>query len=99
MDTLVFDAKTHTYRVEGRIVPHITEIVPSDYSHVHPLVLERARQRGTAVHKATEYFDLTQWARLDALLRETPKVEPYLDGWIKAVNDYEIEFAPEDVER
>lgn len=95
MADLVFDPKTHVYRVNGRIKPHITEVVPSDYSHVHPDVLEKAQQRGTAAHKATELYDLgtLNWSKLD------PKVTPYLEAWVKAINDYEIEFEPEDVER
>lgn len=95
MDELVYDDHTHTYRVNGRLIPHITEIVPSDYSHVPPEHLERARQRGTAVHKATELYDqgLLDWSTL------RPNIEPYLEAWIKACAEYEIEFELEDIER
>lgn len=95
MDQLVYDDRTHTYRVDGRMVPHITEIVPSDYSHVPPLKLEIARQRGSAVHKATELYDLhlIDWTTLD------PKVTPYLEAWVKALLEYEIEFELHDIER
>lgn len=95
MRDLQFNASTHLYRVEGRITPHITEIVPSDYSHVLPHVLEKARIRGQLAHKATEEYDLgiIDWSKLqdDIALR--------LAAWIKARDQYEIEFEPEDVER
>ena len=95
MNDLVFDAATHTYRVRGLLVPHITEIVPSNYDHVPPARLEIARQRGTAVHKLTELFDLRilNWMMVD------PKLTPYLEAWVKAVQEYELEFEDCDVER
>jgi hypothetical protein len=95
MDELVYDAKSHTYRVGGRLIPHITEIVPSDYSHVPPRVLEKARQRGTAVHRATELYDqgLLNWSTLD------PRLVGYLEAWVKARAEYEIEFEFADIER
>lgn len=95
MEALTFDAATHRYRVGDRFVPNITLIVPSDYSHVRPDVLEKARQRGHAVHKATELYDLgvLDWSTLD------PKVEPYLVAWISFLADYECEFEPYDIER
>jgi hypothetical protein len=101
MADLVFDPQTHTYRVRGSLRPHITEIVPSDYSHVPPRNLERARLRGSAVHKATELYDLKtlDWCVKEIMGQPFLKLEPYLLAWIKAVNEYEIEFEPCDVER
>lgn len=95
MDEMVYDDKSHTYRVDGRLVPHITEIVPSDYSHVPPEHLEKARQRGSAVHKYTELYDLgtLPWTKLDQ------RLVPYLEAWIKALDEYQLEFEPVDVER
>lgn len=100
-DDLVFDPRTHTYRVRGEIRPHITEIVPSDFSHVPPRNLERARLRGSAVHKATELYDLKvfDWCCSEIMGQPFIKIEPYLLAWVKAVNEYEIEFEPCDVER
>lgn len=95
MDKLVYEDRSHTYRVDGRLVPHITEIVPSDYSHVMPERLEVARQRGSAVHKLTEHYDLDlmDWSKLDK------RLEGYLMAWVKAVTEYQIEFDAYDVER
>lgn len=95
MIDLEYDDRTHTYRVKGRLVPHITEIIPSDYSHVPPKHLEKARQRGSVVHKLTELYDLHKldWSSVG------PELIPYLEAWVKAILEYEIEFEPEDVER
>lgn len=95
MQSLVFDAPTHTYRVSGLLVPHITEIVPSNYDHVPPDRLEIARLRGTAVHKATELYDLRRlnWLTFDQ------RLNGYLEAWIKFKNTYEVEFEDCDVER
>lgn len=55
---LVFDEATHTYTVDGVVVPSVTQILSGaclyDFSMVAPDVLERKRQIGTAVHKAIE---------------------------------------------
>lgn len=97
MLNLVFDAATHTYRYAGNLVPHITEIVPSDYSHVNPRVLERARVRGHRVHHLTELFD--KKLPIDWALVAAWQIEGFLNSWLNCCHDYEIEFEPEDVER
>lgn len=96
MDGLTYDDPTHVYRVNGRWVPHITGIVPSDYSHVPPRILLRAQIRGTEVHKLIEEYSLNTptWPRL-----LKPEYEGYLESWIKAVAMLDIHFLPEDVER
>lgn len=54
-----FDAAAHTYRVDGRAVPHVTAITDTliDFGGIAPAVLETARDRGTAVHLACQYHD------------------------------------------
>lgn len=51
---LHFDAATHTYTVDGVVLPSVTQILKScyDFSMIAPEVLERKRQIGTAVHIA-----------------------------------------------
>jgi hypothetical protein len=79
MADLAFDEASHTYRLEGRVVPSVTQVLDPlyDFSRVPPEVLERKRQLGTAVHKAVE---------LDAMgaLDETTvsaELAPYLSAW------------------
>lgn len=49
---------THTYLVDGVIVPSVTQILKirfgGKYSHVSKAVLNRAAQRGTEVHQAIQ---------------------------------------------
>ena len=59
-ETLEFDAETHTYIFEGLILPSITQILKvrfgNKYDGIRADVLERAADRGTAIHKAVENY-------------------------------------------
>lgn len=60
--TLEFDEDYHCYLVDGIIVPSVTTILKAffdDYSNVSQAVLERARERGTALHEAIEIYEKT----------------------------------------
>ena len=56
---LEFDKDTHTYRYEGRVVPHVTGALQAlqDYAGVPEAVLKRKAEIGDAVHYATELYD------------------------------------------
>jgi len=77
---LLFDEPTHTYTVGGLVVPSVTQALDPlmDWSQIQADVLEHAKQRGTAVHKATELFDLGTLDR--ATLSD--EVAPYLNAWV-----------------
>lgn len=57
---LSFDESTHTYRVDQIILPSVTTLMKplSDdlYRTISPEILERAAQRGTAIHNAIENY-------------------------------------------
>jgi hypothetical protein len=59
-NTLEYDDDTHTYIVDGVIVPSVTQILGvkfgNKYAGVNRSTLERAANRGTAIHKAIENF-------------------------------------------
>lgn len=58
--TLEYDDDTHTYIVDGIIVPSVTQLLGAkfnDYAGVSASVLEQASQKGTAMHKAIEQFE------------------------------------------
>lgn len=60
--TLEFDEEYHVYIVDGIIVPSVTKILKAffdDYSNVSQAVLERARERGTALHETIELYEKT----------------------------------------
>lgn len=81
---LTFDPETHTYRLDGRVVPSVTQILkgvyPGVYANIPPAVLERKARLGTAVHKAIE-LELDggrlDWDNLH------PEVRPYMLSWAK----------------
>lgn len=58
--TLEYDDDTHTYLVDGVIVPSVTQVLKVKfggmYESVAPEVLRKAGERGTAVHKAIERY-------------------------------------------
>jgi hypothetical protein len=58
--TLEYDDESHTYIVDGVIVPSVTQILGvkfgNKYAGVNRSTLERAANRGTAIHEAIENF-------------------------------------------
>ena len=74
-----FDEANHLYFVDGKPMPSVSSILSPlvDFSRVPPETLEYARQRGTAVHKATELHDL---GTLDEESVDEA-VRPYLEAW------------------
>lgn len=61
--TLEYFDETHTYLYDGLMLPSVTQILgvkyKNDYASVPPAVLNNAAQRGTAVHKAIENFNVS----------------------------------------
>lgn len=61
--TLEYYDETHTYLYDGIILPSVTQILsfkyPNDYANVPKDILQRAGERGTAVHKSIEVFNRT----------------------------------------
>lgn len=56
--TLEFSESSHTYLLDGIIVPSVTQVIgrPEEYSHVDTETLAKAAERGTAVHKSIENY-------------------------------------------
>lgn len=57
---LEYDDSTHTYLVDGVIVPSVTQVLDikfgGKYASVNPSILNRAANRGTSIHKAIEDY-------------------------------------------
>ena len=57
---LEFDEKTHTYKLNGLVIPSVTTLMKvlsdAEYDGVRDGVLENAANRGTAVHNAIENY-------------------------------------------
>lgn len=78
-----FDPSDHSYYLGDRRLIGVSEAIQAaglkDFSRVEPAVLERARQRGTAVHAACHYLDDgdLNWATV------SPEIEPYVRAWAR----------------
>jgi len=59
MTALVFDAVKHEYRLEGRRLPHVTQVTGylQDFYGIPEKILERKRDLGTALHLVTQLYD------------------------------------------
>lgn len=60
--SLEFDEEDHIYICDGIIVPSVSTILKAfynDYTNVSRSVLERAREKGTALHEAIELYETT----------------------------------------
>lgn len=58
--TLEYDDESHTYIVDGVIVPSVTQILAvkfgNKYAEIDAVTLQRAAERGTAIHEAIETY-------------------------------------------
>ena len=82
---LEFDEGSHVYQLNGVRLPSVTGVlsVISDYAVVPKAVLQKAADRGTAVHHATELVDAgtLDWGSLhDELI-------PYVMAWEQFKHD------------
>lgn len=82
---LTFDEVSHTYRVDGRRWPSVTQVLDrySGLEHVEPEVLRRAAEFGNHVHAACHLFneERLDWARLD------PGLVGHVEGWRAFLED------------
>ncbi|MBU6488281.1 MAG: hypothetical protein KGQ57_10680 [Burkholderiales bacterium] len=94
MSALTFDEAAHEYRLDGRRLPSVTQLLAPlvDYSKVQRETLERAQALGTAVHRMTELYDN------DDLDEESlsDELRPYLASWLRFRT--ECQFEPVTIE-
>jgi hypothetical protein len=85
---LTFAPATHTYTLDGTIVPSVTQILRAsglvDFSSVPPTILEAARRRGTAVHQAIHYYNEND-LDVHAFCASYPDYAGYLEAWLAFV--------------
>lgn len=92
-----FDEKTHTYRLDGVIIPSVTQITKEagliDLTYVKQDILAYKADLGNKVHSTTELYDGNNLniEKLHPLLRG------YLEGWIKFRK--ECDFVPTSLEQ
>jgi len=51
-----FEEENHTYSLNGKTLPSVTQLLGSSYDYVSKNVLERASQRGLEIHKEIEMY-------------------------------------------
>jgi hypothetical protein len=92
MTNFHFDEATHTYTLDGKVLPSVTQILKqlteSVYRFVPQDVLDAAADLGRCVHKACELWNL---GTLDEESLH-PDIVPYLEGWKKFAA--EAQFRP-----
>jgi len=95
-NSLVFDAESHVYTLDGVTIPSVTQVLKSagliDFGFVPESILDKAKEFGNAVHKATELEDKEE---LDYFTLDVPLQNP-LDAWNKFKKDFK--FTPTIIE-
>lgn len=93
--TLAFDKLTHTYTVDGRIIPSVTQVLKEvgivDYSFIPQDVLVEAARRGTLAHLACQYLDDGQLDRASLDQEIAGYVESY-ERWKEAAG-FKVAFS------
>ena len=86
---LTFNEELHEYRLDGEVIPSVTQVLGKlhDFSMVPKDILEAACQRGTIVHRLTEFHD-----QRDLDPASIGDYWPYLDAWIAFCSDYGVEW-------
>lgn len=83
--SLTFDAATHTYTLDGVVVPSVTGILKAsgliDFSGIPESILEAARIRGTVVHQAVHYVNEADLDQAQ-FVSDYPELVGYLEAWI-----------------
>lgn len=85
MAPLTFDPDLHAYTLDQERVPSVTGILKAsgliDFSRIPATILERSRERGTAVHAAIHYYN-DRDLNVAQFSADFPEYAPYLAGWI-----------------
>jgi hypothetical protein len=91
---LDFDPTSHTYRVNGMVVPSVTQLLDGagltpDYKFISREVLAHARARGLHVDACCDLLDEgdLDWSSVH------PEAVPYVESWARFCADYGYEPA------
>ena len=84
-----FDEATHTYSLDGKKLPSVTEIcgLLNNWGDINPAILMQAARRGTVVH---EYCELADYG----VDEDGIEVEPYLGGYVIAYMRFLRDYRP-----
>lgn len=89
---LTYNEENHSYTLDGRPVPSVTEIVglitARKYADTSAAVLEQAKRRGSVVHELCEAIDC-------GVEPEELDIEPELVGYVNAYLAFLRDYRPE----
>jgi len=90
MARLIFNEEDHEYKVDGVVYPSVTEIIRFLYRELYDTViqsrLDRAAERGRAVHKASEALDKYGKVECDE------DIAPYMMAYKHFLQDYKPDW-------
>lgn len=91
-DEFIYDDETHTYKLNGVIIPSVTQILKGaglvNLDFIDKEVLRQKADLGKKVHTTTELYD-TEDLFLDDL---HPLLQQYLQQWAKFKLDYNFQI-------
>lgn len=91
MAKLLFYDPTHTYTLDGEVIPSVSELTRfisrEIYSDVNQFTLDRAAGRGTAIHKATEVLD-----KYGTVEVSDDDVLPYVKAYLAFRREHVVEW-------
>ena len=90
MGKLEFDEAKHEYRLEGALLPSVTQVLKplQDFSTIPEDILERSANFGVAVHLATALWDQND-LDMDSM---DVAIVPYLEAWKRFRDETKITF-------
>lgn len=96
MSELVFNETTHEYKLNGTIIPSVTQIIKNagliNFDFVNENLLKQKADLGDKIHSTTELYDKQS---LDEKLLH-PILSTYLKAWKKFILDYN--YSPAEIE-
>lgn len=87
-----FDEATHTYTLDGEVLPSVTHIIrflDVDVDKSRPWMRDAAAERGSIVHEATALIDYDEPNVLDEVPYEC---QGYVQAYLSFLNDYQPEW-------
>ena len=82
-----FDEATHTYSLDGKKLPSVTEIcgLLNNWGDINPAILMQAARRGTVVH---EYCELADYGVDEDGIECEPELAGYVIAYMRFLRDY-----------
>ena len=87
MAFLHFDSDTHTYSIDGKKLPSVTEIcgLLNNWGDINPAILMQAARRGSVVH---EYCELVDYGVDEDGIECEPDLAGYVIAYMRFLRDY-----------